>query len=72
MSFFLVLLLLLVGFAIGRCYQWIKQELQNEAASLLLGSSDVRAQRAMSDIAARTRRTEEQVRRLGQPRTGPR
>jgi hypothetical protein len=64
MGFLLALVLLTLGFCLGRLYQWGKYELLASRA----GIEDplVTAHRTASDIAATTRRAEEQIRRLGQ------
>jgi len=63
-TFPLALLLLIAGFAFGRLYQWLRFELPPSASA----SYDpmATAQRTMTDIATRTRRAEEQIRRTTQ------
>lgn len=64
MGVVLALVLLTLGFGLGRLYQWGKYELLASRASI--EDPLVAAHRVASDIAATTRRAEEQVRRLGQ------
>lgn len=70
-GFLLALVLLVIGFCLGRLYQWGKCELL--AGRAAAEDPLVTAHRTTSDIAATTRRAEEQIRRLGQrPGTKPR
>jgi hypothetical protein len=64
MGILLALVLLTIGFAFGRLYQWGKYELL--AGRAAAEDPLVTAHRTASDIAATTRRAEEQIRRLGQ------
>jgi hypothetical protein len=72
MSVILALVLLFFGFCLGRLYQWIKFELL-AARTNRVEDPMVTAHRTASEMAAATRRAEEQIRRLGQrPGTRPR
>lgn len=70
MGVVLALVLLVIGFCLGHLYQWGKYELLASRASAIEDPL-VTAHRTASDVAATTRRAEEQIRRLGQ-RPGPR
>jgi hypothetical protein len=61
-TFVLVVVVLAGGFALGRLYRWLKGEL----LSTPFNDPSLVAHRAASDIAAQTRRAEEQIHRLDQ------
>ncbi|WP_117208670.1 hypothetical protein [Allorhizocola rhizosphaerae] len=67
MSVILVLLALAAGFFLGRLYEMLVTE-PNADASSMLDDPDRAARIVQGEIAADVRRTEQQIRRLTQPR----
>lgn len=69
MTLLLAVSLLGAGFALGRCYQWGRQLL---TIAHVVPDPSAAARSAVSDIAARTRRAEEQIRRASYQGPRPR
>jgi hypothetical protein len=63
------LVLLVVGYLIGRLHQWLRNRLANDgAATGTTVDPTETAQHYMSNMAASTRMAERQLRRVSQPR----